>query len=37
MSEITVLDQKNSYFKIENEDYISLIDMLKSSDFYISD
>ena len=30
MAELTVLDQKISYFKIEDEDYISITDMLKS-------
>ncbi len=39
MAELTVLDQKNSYFKIEDEDYISITDMLKSKDgdFFVSD
>ena len=39
MSELTVLDKKISYFKIKNEDYISITDMLKSKDgnFFISD
>lgn len=39
MSELKVLEQKNSYFKIENEDYISITDMLKSKDgdFFVSD
>ena len=39
MTEFTVLDQKISYFKIENEDYISITDMLKSKDgnFFVSD
>ena len=32
MTELTVLDQKISYFKIEDEDYISITDMLKSKD-----
>ena len=32
MSELKVLEQKISYFKIENEDYISITDMLKSKD-----
>lgn len=38
MTELTVLDQKISYFKIE-EDYISITDMLKSKDgnFFVSD
>ena len=37
MIELTVLDQKISYFKIE-EDYISITDMLKSKDgnFFVS-
>ena len=39
MAELTVLDQKISYFKIEDEDYISITDMLKSKDgdFFVSD
>ena len=39
MSELKVLEQKISYFKIENEDYISITDMLKSKDgdFFVSD
>lgn len=39
MAEITVLDQEISYFKIEDEDYISITDMLKSKDgdFFVSD
>ena len=39
MSELTVLEQKISYFKINDEDYISITDMLKSKDgsFFISD
>ena len=39
MSELTVLDQKISYFRIEDEDYISITDMLKSKDgdFFVSD
>ena len=39
MSELTVLNQKISYFKIEDEDYISITDMLKSKDgdFFVSD
>ena len=39
MTELTVLDQKISYFKIEDEDYISITDMLKSKDgnFFVSD
>ena len=30
MAELSVLNQKISYIKIENEDYISITDMLKS-------
>ena len=39
MAELTVLNQKISYFKIEDEDYISITDMLKSKDgdFFVSD
>ena len=39
MTKISVLDQKISYIKVENEDYISITDMLKSKDgdFFISD
>lgn len=39
LAEITVLGQKISYFKIEDEDYISITDMLKSKDgdFFVSD
>ena len=39
MAELTVLDQKISYLKIEDEDYISITDMLKSKDgdFFVSD
>lgn len=39
MTELTVLDQKISYFKIEDEYYISITDMLKSKDgnFFVSD
>ncbi len=39
MSELNVLDQKISYIKVENEDYISITDMLKSKDgdFFVSD
>ena len=39
MSELTVMNQKISYMKFENEDYISITDMLKSKDgdFFISD
>ena len=39
MKELSVLDTKISYFNIDNEDYISLTDMLKSKDgeFFISD
>lgn len=32
MAELEVLNQKISYFKIEDEDYISITDMLKSKD-----
>ena len=36
---ILVLDQKISYLKIDDEDYISITDMLKSKDcdFFVSD
>ena len=39
MKEINILDTKITYFNINNEDYISLTDMLKSKDgdFFISD
>ena len=39
MSELTVLDKKIAYFKIDNEDYISITDMLKTKDgnFFVSD
>ena len=37
MAELKVLDQKISYFKIEDEDYISITDMLKSKDGNIRD
>ena len=39
MAELRVLNQKISYFKIENDDYISITDMLKSKDgdFFVSD
>ena len=39
MAELTVLEQKISYFKIDDEDYISITDMLKSKDgdFFVSD
>ena len=39
MKELSVLDTKIGYFNIDNEDYISLTDMLKSKDgeFFISD
>lgn len=39
MKELSVLDTRISYFNINNEDYISLTDMLKSKDgeFFISD
>ncbi len=39
MKELNVLDNKITYINIDNEDYISLTDMLKSKDgeFFISD
>ena len=39
MAELNVLNKKISYIKIENEDYISITDMLKSKDgdFFVSD
>ena len=39
MSELNVLNQKITYIKIDDEDYISITDMLKSKDgnFFISD
>ncbi len=39
MAKLTVLEQKISYFKIDDEDYISITDMLKSKDgyFFVSD
>ena len=39
MREFNVLDTKITYFNINDEDYISLTDMLKSKDgeFFISD
>ena len=39
MAELTVFEQKISYFKIDDEDYISITDMLKSKDgdFFASD
>ena len=39
MKELNVLDTKISYYNTNNEDYISLTDMLKSKDgdFFISD
>ncbi len=39
MKELNVLDIKITYFNMENEDYISLTDMLKSKggDFFLSD
>ena len=39
MAELSVLNQKISYIKIENDDYISITDMLKSKDgdFFVSD
>ena len=39
MAELTVLNKRISYFKINNEDYISITDMLKSKDgnFFVTD
>ena len=39
MVELSVLNQKISYIKINDEDYISITDMLKSKDgdFFVSD
>ena len=39
MSELKVLNQKITYIKIDDEDYISITDMLKSKDgdFFVSD
>ena len=39
MAEMNVLNQKISYIKIDDEDYISITDMLKSKDgdFFVSD
>ena len=39
MPELKVLNQKITYLKIEDEDYISITDMLKSKDgdFFVSD
>ena len=39
MPELNVLNQKITYIKIDNEDYISITDMLKSKDgdFFVSD
>ena len=39
MPELKVLNQKITYIKIDNEDYISITDMLKSKDgdFFVSD
>ena len=39
MAELSVLNQKISYIKIDDEDYISITDMLKSKDgdFFVSD
>lgn len=39
MKALNVLDTTITYFNIDNEDYISLTDMLKSKDgdFFISD
>ena len=39
MAELSVLNQRISYIKIDDEDYISITDMLKSKDgdFFVSD
>ena len=39
MPELNVLNQKITYIKIDDEDYISITDMLKSKDgdFFVSD
>lgn len=39
MKELNVLDTKITYYNMNDEDYISLTDMLKSKDgdFFISD
>ena len=39
MVELSVLNQKISYIKIDDEDYISITDMLKSKDgdFFVPD
>ena len=39
MAELTVLNKRISYFKINNEDYIAITDMLKSKDgnFFVTD
>ena len=39
MKEINVLDTKITYYNVNNDEYISLTDMLKSKDgdFFISD
>ena len=39
MAELNVLNQKISYIRIDDEDYISITDMLKSKDgdFFVSD
>ena len=39
MPELKVLNQKITYIKIDDEDYISITDMLKSKDgdFFVSD
>lgn len=39
MAELSVLNQKISYIKMDDEDYISITDMLKSKDgdFFVSD
>ena len=39
MAELKVLDKNISYFKVNDEDYISITDMLKSKDgnFFVTD
>ena len=39
MPELNVLNQKISYFKINDDDYISITDMIKSKDgnFFVTD
>ena len=39
MPELSVLNQKINYIQIDDEDYISITDMLKSKDgdFFVSD